>query len=60
MDVDGIRPFRAVYKAECISASQRSTSDSVTDSSVLSNSADAQNVSCLGLCGRGICPKSYA
>ena len=27
--------------------------------SVLLNPADAQNVSCLGLCGRDICPKSY-
>ena len=27
---------------------------------VLSNPADAQNVSCLGLCGRDICPKSSA
>ena len=33
---------------------------SVTDSSTLSNPADAQNVSCLGLCGRDICPKSSA
>ena len=40
--------------------SQRGTSDSVTDSSVLSNPVDAQNVSCLGLCGRDICPKSSA
>ena len=39
-------------------ASLRGASDSVTDSSVLSNPADAQNVSCLGLCGRNICPKS--
>ena len=34
--------------------------DSVTDFSVLLNPADAQNVSCLGLCGMDICPKSYA
>ena len=27
---------------------------------MLSNPADAQNVSCLGLCGREICPKSSA
>ena len=27
---------------------------------MLSNTADAQNVSCLGLCGRDICPKSSA
>ena len=39
-------------------SSRRRASDSVTDSSVLSNPADAQNVSCLGLCGRDICPKS--
>ena len=35
-------------------------SDSVTNFSALSNPADTQNVSCLGLCGRDICPKSYA
>ena len=35
-------------------------SDSVTDSLVLSKSANAQNHSCLGLCGRDICPKSSA
>ena len=40
--------------------SRRGASDSVTDSSVLSNPADSQNVSCLGLCGRDICPKSSA
>ena len=40
--------------------SRRGASDSVTDTSVLSNPADAQNVSCLGLCGRDICPKSSA
>ena len=38
----------AVYIGQ---ASRREASDSVTDSSVLSNHADAQNVSCLGLCG---------
>ena len=43
-----------------IEASRRGASDSVTDSSVLSNPADDQNVSCLGLCGRDICPKSFA
>ena len=42
------------------STSLRGASDSVTDSSVLSNPADAHNVSCLGLCGRDICPKSSA
>ena len=41
-------------------ASQRGASDSITDISMLSNSAGAQNISCLGLCGRDICPKSYA
>ena len=39
---------------------RRGASDSVTDSSTLSNPADAQNVSYLGLCGRDICPKSSA
>ena len=42
------------------SVSQRGASDSVTDISVLSNPADAQNVSCLGHCGKDICPKSSA
>ena len=41
-------------------SSWRGASDSVTDSSVLSNPADAQNISCLGLCGRDICLKSSA
>ena len=41
-------------------ASRRGASDSITDSSVLSNPADAQNVSCLGRCGRDICPKKHA
>ena len=40
--------------------SWREASDSETNSSMLSNPADAQNVSCLGLCGRNICPKSSA
>ena len=30
----------------------------VEHSSTLSNPAEAQNVSCLGICGRDICPKS--
>ena len=34
---------------------QRGTSDSVANFSAFSNPADAQNVSCLGLCGRDIC-----
>ena len=41
-------------------ASQRGVFDSITDSSVVSNPADAQNVSCMGLCSRDICPKSSA
>ena len=41
-------------------ASQRKASDSAANFSALSNPADAQNVSCLGLCDRDICPKSYA
>ena len=41
-------------------ASRRGASDRVTDSSVLSNPADAHNVSFLGLCGRDFCPKSSA
>ena len=32
--------------------------NSVADSSVISNHADALNSYCLGLCGRDICPKS--
>ena len=40
--------------------SQRGASDSVTNFSALSNPADAQNASCLRLCGKNICPKSYA
>ena len=39
---------------------QSRASDGITNSSMLSNPADAQNVSYLGLCGRGICPKSSA
>ena len=39
---------------------QCGASDSDANLSALSNPADAQNVSCLGLCGRDICPKSYA
>ena len=39
-------------------ASQRGASDN--DSSTLSNPADAQNVSCLGLYGRDIIQKSSA
>ena len=35
-------------------------SDSVTDFSVLLNPIDAPNASCLGLCCRYICLKSYA
>ena len=43
-----------------INTRKTGASDSVTDSSVLSNPADAENVSYLGLCGRDICPKSSA
>ena len=39
---------------------QRGASDNITDFSMLSNPAGAQNISCLGLCGRDICPKSNA
>ena len=39
-------------------ANRHGASDSFTDSSVLSNPADVQNVSCLGLCGRDICSKN--
>ena len=49
-----------VFRKKWYNASRRGASDNVTDSSVLSNPADAQNVSCVGLCGRDICPKSYA
>ena len=49
-----------LFIVQCLYASRRGASDSVTDSSVLSNPTDAQNVSCLGLCGRDICPKSSA
>ena len=41
-------------------ASRRGASDSVADPSVLSNPADSQNVSGLGLCGRDICPEGSA
>ena len=33
-------------------------SNSITDFSMLSNPTGIQNVSCLELCGRNICPKS--
>ena len=39
---------------------QREVSDKVANFSVLSNPADGQNVSCLALCDRDICPISYA
>ena len=41
-------------------ASQCRASVSVAKFSALSSPADAQNVSCLGLCGKDICLKSYA
>ena len=47
------------YHCKC-SVSRRGVSDSVTESSLISKPADAQNVSCLGLYGRVICPKSSA
>ena len=31
----------------------------VIEFTVLSNPVNAQNISCLGLCGRDICPKGY-
>ena len=40
-------------------ASQCKASDSVTVFPVLSNPDGAQNVSCQGLFGREVCPKSY-
>ena len=43
-----------------IKINQRGASDCVANFSVLSNPADAQNASCLGLCGKDMCPKSYA
>ena len=49
-----------VRVAALIHANEIGASDSITDSPTLSNPADAQNVSCLGLCGRDICPKSSA
>ena len=42
------------------SANQRDASVSVAKILALSNPADAQNVSYLGLCGIIICPKCYA
>ena len=41
-------------------ASQRGASGSITDISMLSNPAGAQNISYLGLCGRDTCLKNYA
>ena len=41
-------------------ASQREASDSVIYFSALSNLADVQNVTCLGLCASDIFPKSFA
>ena len=43
-----------------VNESQRGASDNVAYFPALSNPADAQNISCLGLCDRDICPKSYA
>ena len=50
----------AFWSGNQIVACWRGASDSVTDSLTFSNPADAQNVSCLGLCGSDICPKSSA
>ena len=44
--------LRNCYSQSNNQASQRGASDSFTDSSMLSNPAEAHNVSCLGLCGR--------
>ena len=41
-------------------ASQCEVSDRVANFSAISNLDDTQNVSCLGLSDRNICPKSYA
>ena len=41
-------------------ASHRGASDSVANSSALSDPVDSQNISCLGHCGRDIYPKTYA
>ena len=38
----------------------RGASDSVANFLALSDPVDTQNVSSLGLCGKDICPKSYA
>ena len=63
---DGILNYYSILKVLSFgftygaTANQRGASDSVANLSALSNPADAQNVSCLGLCGRDICPKSYA
>ena len=40
--------------------SPRGASESVTDFSLISTPADAQNVSCQGLYGRDICQKNSA
>ena len=46
--------FYNLYKHAC----QHGPSDSVFDFSVPSNPAGAQNIFCLGLRGRNICPKT--
>ena len=38
---------------------QGGVSEDISDFSVFSNPADAQNASCLGLCDRNICPKNF-
>ena len=63
LDLQLLRWYLGYKPSDTISFSSNSLGvipDSVTDSSVLSNPADAQNVSCLGLCDRDICPKNSA
>ena len=47
-------------RPKCLYAKQHEAFDSVVNFLVLSNPADAQKVTSLGLCGRDICPKIYA
>ena len=55
--VNSLRHEASIYK---LTSSQHGSSDNVAIFSALSNPADTNNVSCLELCGRDICPKSYA
>ena len=52
--------YSDVSTVSYIIASKRGASDSIANFSMFSNPADAQNISCLGLCGMDICPKSNA